>query len=300
MPVVGFLNSASPGAARPFVDAFRLALEKAGFIEGRNLTIAYRWAEGNYSQLPALANDLVRLNVAVIAATGGLVTAKAAEAATSTIPVLFIAGFDPVREGLASSINHPGGNATGVSVYTAELGRKRLELLRALLPRLSRVAMLVNPGATSTEVEAKDLGAAAQDAKLDLIVIPASTVSDLETAFGEAARRRAGAVIVSADAFFTSRYAQIVALAARHSLPASYPWSRYASAGGLFSYGPPLTWAYEQIGVYTAEILKGASPGDLPIQLPTKFQTVINLKTAKSLGLAVPPQLLALADEVIE
>lgn len=300
VPTIGFLNSASPAAAEPLLRAFLRALEKAGYAEGRNVAIEYRWAEGDYSRLPDLAADLVRLKVAVIAATGGLVAAKAAEAATSTIPVLFIAGFDPVREGLASSINRPGGNATGVSVYTAELGRKRLDLLRVLLPDVSKVAMLVNPGAISTEIETKDLEAAAQSARLELIVVQASEERDFETAFSEAADRGAGALIVLADPFFTSRYAQIVALAARYALPASYPWSRYASAGGLISYGPRLAWAYEQIGVYAALILKGAKPADLPIQLPTKFRTVINLKTAKSLGLTVPPQMLALADEVIE
>ena len=300
MPVIGFLNSASPGPAATLVAAFRHGLNKAGYVEGQNVAIEYRWAEGQYDRLRGMASDLVRRNVSLIAATGGLVVAQAAKGATSTIPVLFIAGFDPVREGLAASINRPGGNATGVSVYTAELGPKRLELLRELLPNVVKIAMLVNPRSISTEIERKDLEEATRGTGLQLLVLEASAEGDLEKAVNDAVNQSAGALIVSADAFFTSRRSQIVALAAQYALPASYPWLQYAEAGGLISYGPNLTWAYEQIGVYASRILKGAKPEDLPVQLPTTFELVINLKAAKALGLVVPPTLLARADEVIE
>jgi len=300
LPVIGFLNSASPGPAAPLLAAFQRGLARGGYVEGRNVAIEYRWAEGHYDRLRPLADDLVRRKVAVIATTGGLVTARAAKAATSSIPVLFIAGFDPVQEGLAVSINRPGGNATGVGVYTAELGPKRLGLLRELLPALGKVAMLVNPHSISTEIERLDLEDAARNMGLQFAVVQAENESELDGALKAAVNGGAGALIVSADAFFTSRRDQIVALAARHSLPASYPWSQYADAGGLMSYGPTLTWAYEQVGVYATRILKGAKPESLPVQLPTTFEMVINLRTAKSLGLTVPPFLAARADRVIE
>jgi ABC-type uncharacterized transport system substrate-binding protein len=299
-PIIGFLNNASPAPAAPLVAAFRRGLERAGYVEGRNVAIEYRWAEGQYDRLPALTDELIRRRVAVIAATGGLVTAQAAKAATSTIPVLFIAGFDPVGEGLVASINRPGGNATGVSVYTTELGPKRLEHLRELLPALARVAMLVNPDSISTEVEKEDLGAAARSVGIQLLPFPARSEGEIESAFGNAVAGGANALIVSADAFFTSRRQQIVALAARHSLPASYPWAQYADLGGLMSYGPTLTWAYEQIGDYASRVLKGARPDALPVQLPTTFEMVINLNTARSLGLSVAPLLQARANRVIE
>jgi len=300
MPVIGFLNNASAGPAASLVAAFRRGLERGGYVEGRNVAIEYRWADGQYDRLPALTEELIRRKVAVIAATGGLVTAQAAKAATSTIPIVFIAGFDPVGEGLVASINRPGGNATGVSVYTTELGPKRLEHLRELLPALAKVAMLVNPDSLSTEVEKEDLGAAARSIGIQLLPVPARSEAEVERAFGDAVAAGADAVIVSADAFFTSRRQQVVALAARHSLPASYPWAQYADAGGLMSYGPTLTWAYEQIGDYAGRILKGARPDALPVQLPTTFEMVINLNSAKSLGLSVPPLLVARANRVIE
>jgi putative ABC transport system substrate-binding protein len=300
MPVIGFLNSASPGPAASFVAAFREGLQKAGYLEGRNVQIEYRWAEGEYDRLPALVADLIHHGISVIAATGGLVAAQAAEAATSTIPVLFIAGFDPVQEGLVSNLNHPGGNATGVSVYTTELGRKRLDLLRKLLPDVTRMAMLVNPNSISTKIERKDLEEAARLMGIQLFVVEASAAGDFEQAFGEIAKQNAGALIVSADPFFTSQRGQIVALASRHALPTSYPWSEYTRDGGLMSYGPSLAWAYGQIGTYAGDILKGVKPSELPIQLPMQFHLTLNLKVAKSLGLTVPPELLALADEIIE
>jgi putative ABC transport system substrate-binding protein len=300
MPLIGFLNSTSRGPAEPLLAAFHRALNKAGYVEGQNVAIEYRWAEGQYDRLPALAADLVRRKVAVIAATGGLLPATVAKAATSTIPVLFIAGFDPVHEGLVASINRPGGNATGVSIYTAELGRKRLELLRELVPGITKIAMLVNPGSISTATERKDLEGATRDVGLQLLVLEARDDSDFEKVFGAAADHHASALMVTADAFLTSRRAQIVAIAARHALPASYPWPQYVEAGGLMSYGPNLIWAYEQMGLYASRILKGAKPYDLPVQLPTKFELDINLKTARALGLAVSPFLLARADQVIE
>jgi ABC-type uncharacterized transport system substrate-binding protein len=299
MPVIGFLNSTSPSPAAPLAAAFRQALAKQGYLEGRNVAIEYRWAEGHYDRLPGLAADLVNRNVAVIAATGGVVTAKAAISATSSIPIVFIAGFDPVHEGLVTSIARPGGNATGVSVYSAELGKKRLELLREIVPTNS-IAFLVNPGSISTNLEVTDLQENTRSSDLQLVVLEARADSDLDRAFEEAVRRGVGALLVSADPFFTSRRDQIVALAARHRLPASYPWPQYAQAGGLLSYGTTLIWAYDQIGLYSSRILKGAKPSDLPVQLPTKFELVINLKTAKSLGIEITPKVLALADEVIE
>ena len=299
IPVIGFLNSTSPGPAAPLAVAFRQALAKQGYLEGRNVAIEYRWAEGHYDRLPGMAADLVNRNVAVIAATGGVVTAKAAIGATSSIPILFIAGFDPVHEGLVTSIARPEGNATGVSVYSAELGNKRLELLREIVPA-NRIGFLVNPGSISTNLEVTDLQENARNPDLQLVVLEARADSDLDRAFEEAVGRGVGALLVSADPFFTSRRDQIVALAARHKLPASYPWPQYAEAGGLLSYGTTLIWAYDQIGLYASRILKGAKPSDLPVQLPTKFELGINLKTARALGLEIPPTLLARADKVIE
>ena len=299
MPVIGFLNSASPGPAAPLVTAFREAVARQGHVEGRNLAIEYRWAEGRYERLPGMAADLVNRKVALIAATGGVVAAKAAMSTTSSVPIVFIAGFDPVQEGLVTSIARPTGNATGVSVYSAELGKKRLELLREIVAA-KRIGFLVNPGSISTNIEITDLQENTRDPDLQLVVLEARTDADLDHAFEEAVRRDVRALIVSADSFFTSRRNQIVALAARHSLPASYPWPEYAEAGGLLSYGTTLVWAYDRIGLYASRILMGAKPADLPVQLPTTFEMVINLKTAGALGITVPPFALARAHRVIE
>jgi putative ABC transport system substrate-binding protein len=279
VPVIGFLNSVSPGPAAPLTATFRQALAKQGYVEGRNVAIEYRWAEGHYDRLPGMAADLARRDVAVIVATGGLVSAKAAKAATSTIPIVFIAGRDPVQEGLVTSIARPGGNATGVSIYSAELGKKRLELLREIVPT-TKIAMLVNPGSVSTNIEITDLQEGIRSPDLELVVVEASTDAELDLAFEAATRRGVGALMVSADSFFTSRRDRIVALAARYRLPASYPWPQYAEVGGLISYGATLIWAYDQMGLYASRILKGAKPNDLPVQLPTKYELVINLKTA--------------------
>jgi putative tryptophan/tyrosine transport system substrate-binding protein len=298
-PVLGFLNSASPGPAASFVRAFRQSLAKQGHLEGANLRIEWRWAEGHYDRLPKMASDLVSRNVSVIVATGGVVTAKAAKAVTPRIPILFIVGFDPVYEGLVTTIARPGTNATGVTVYSAELGKKRLELLREIIPA-NRIGFLVNPGSISTQLEITDLQENAGSPDLQLVVLEARTDADLDRAFEEAIKRGARALMVSADPFFTSRRDQIVALAARYKLPACYPWPEYAVAGGLLSYGTTLIWAYDQIGLYASRVLKGAKPNDLPVQLPTTFEMIINLRTAHALGITIPPFVLARADRVIE
>jgi len=298
-PVIGFLNTTSRERVSPLLTAFRKGLSGAGYVEGRNVTIEYRWAEGHYDRLEALTTDLLRLNPAVIATTGGTVAGKAAKAVTSTTPVLFIAGFDPVHEGLVERINRPGGNATGVAVYSAELGQKRLEILQKLVPGRT-VLMLVNPKASSTPLEIKDAQDAARLLGFTLIIREAENEREIEEAFSEAARHRATALFVSADSLFTSLHPQIVAAATRHALPGCYPWPQYVDAGGLISYGASLTWAYEVIGEYAARILKGEKPGDLPVQLPSKFSTTINLKTAKILQIEIPLPMQVSADRVIE
>jgi ABC-type uncharacterized transport system substrate-binding protein len=308
LPVIGFLNSASEAAFTRFVEAFRLGLNDERYVEGRNVAIEYRWAEGRYDRLEEYAADLVRRRVALIAATGGIQSARAAKAATSTIPLLFISGADPVRAGLVASINRPGGNATGVNVATSEMVAKRLQLLRELAPTVSTVAMLVNSISYTTEfeqkftreMELKETAAAARAVGLKPLVLDAANKSDLEAALDPALKNGAQALFVSADPFFTNLREQIVALAARHGLPAVYPWRQYAVAGGLMSYGPSITEVYRQIGRYAGRILKGSKPSDLPVQIPTAFDLVINLKTAKALGLKVPPPLSARATEVID
>jgi putative ABC transport system substrate-binding protein len=300
MPVVGFLNTASPGPFAPLVAAFREGLKDGGYIEGQNVAIEYRWAEGQYDRLPALAADLVRRQVAVIAATGGTVSAMAAKAATSTIPVLFIGGANPVSEGLVSSFNRPGGNVTGVSTYMSELAPKRLELLRELMPKATKIALLINPENAADWRALVDMEPAARVAKVTLLIVRAKVESEFEPAFTAMVQQGAEALLVSADPIFNSRRAQLVALAAHYAIPAAYPWREYAIAGGLMSYGPSISGLYRQIAQYVTRILKGDKPGDLPVQNPTKFELLINLKTARARGLTVPPTLLALADEVIE
>jgi putative ABC transport system substrate-binding protein len=297
MPVIGFLNSASPGPFALLLSAFHEGLKDGGYFEGKNVTIEYRWADGQYDRLPALAADLVRRRVTVIAATGGTVTARAAKAATTTIPVLFIGGADPVGDGLVSSLNRPGGNVTGVSVYTSELAPKRVELLRELVPKATKIAVLMNP---ENPADSRDAQNIMEKAGLPLLTLSARVETDLEREFVSASRQGAQALLVSADPFFNSRRTQLVALAARYAVPAAYPWSEYAKAGGLMSYGTSIPGAYRQIGQYVTRILKGEKPADLPVQQPTKFDLVINLKTANALGLEVPASLLARADEVIE
>jgi putative tryptophan/tyrosine transport system substrate-binding protein len=299
-PVIGFLNSASPRPFTNMVEAFGEGLNSQGLREGRDFRVDYQWAEGQYDKLPALATELVQRGVALIAATGGVSSARAAITATSTVPILLVIGIDPVQIGMVSSLNRPGGNATGFSLYTSELAAKRLELLTEVVPGSSALALLVNPDAEIIDIEIKDTSAGARAFGLELIVFKARTEGEIEGAFASAAGQRAGAIIISADPFFTSLSGQLVALAARHSLPAVYAFRRYTETGGLMSYGTELTWAYRQIGVYAGRILKGDKPADLPVQLPTKFDLVINLTTAKTLGIDVPASLLARADEVIE
>jgi putative tryptophan/tyrosine transport system substrate-binding protein len=300
MPVIGFLSPGSPRSFAPLTAAFRDGLQSQGYAEGRNVFIDYRWAEGHYDELPALATALVRRPVDLIAAAGGVLPAQAAKIATSTIPILFVAGFDPVQLDLVASLNNPGGNLTGVSVLTTELAAKRLELLHDLLPSAQTIALLVNPGSVATPIEAKDTVAAAQHWGIEVLMLEAATDRELEAAFASAAMKRASALLVSADPFFTTRRAELVALAARHAQPAMYPWREYVEAGGLLSYGTELTWAYHQIGVYAGRIIKGAKPAELPVHQPTDFDLVINLKTARALGLTVSPLLLIRANKTIE
>jgi len=300
MPVIGFLNIASPLAFTGFVAAFHRGLNAGGYVEGRNLTIEYRWAEGDYDRLREQAADLVKRQVALIVATGGTTAALVAKNATGTIPILFISGANPVDEGLVTSFGRPDGNATGVSVYTSELVGKRVQLLHELLPRAARIAVLGNPTSVVHKLETKDLQQVTDAAGLQLLILEVTAESGFEAAFALADQQRADGLFVSGDAFFTSKRNQIIELAARHRLPAAYPWREYVLAGGLMSYGSSIPDAYRLIGEYAGRILKGASPSDLPVQQPTTFDLVLNLKTANALGLEIPLKLLALADQVIE
>jgi putative ABC transport system substrate-binding protein len=298
LPVIGLMHSSSP---RMFAHrAFHLGLNGAGWVEGQNVAIEYRWAEGQYDRLPALASDLIRRRVAVLTAFGGVHTALAAKAATATIPIVFANGSDPVKFGLVASLNRPDGNVTGVSFFTAELEAKRLGLLREVVPQVTVVAALVNPTNANAENQARELNEAARALGLQLHILNSSSERDIDAAFARVVEMRAGALLVASDPFFFSRYQQLIALAARRGVPAIYEWRDFAEAGGLMSYGTSLNEAYRQAGVYTGRILKGAKPADLPVMRSTKFEFVINLKTARALGLEVPPGLSARADDVIE
>jgi ABC-type uncharacterized transport system substrate-binding protein len=301
MPVIGFLSSGLPGAFARQVAGFRRGLQEAGYVEGQNVAIEYRWAEGQYDRLPELASDLVRRQVAIIVATGGSVSAMAAKAITGTIPIVFTSGGDPVRMGLVASINRPGGNVTGVSLFTSTLAAKRLALLHELVPTATVIAMLVNPTNPNAEPDTKEVETAARTMGLQLIVLRASNESDLDKVFGTMSQHKVGAVIVGADPFFDNNARdRMVALAAHHAVPAIYDWRDVAVAGGLLSYGSNLADGYRLAGIYTGRILKGEKPADLPVLQPTKFELVINLKTAKALGLTVPLIMQMTADEVIE
>jgi putative tryptophan/tyrosine transport system substrate-binding protein len=299
MPVIGFLNSASPEAFAPFVVAFKSGLNEAGYVEGRNVAIEYRWAEGKYDQLQVLAAELVRQQVAVVVATGGTNSAVAARAATATIPIVFNT-VDPVKDGLAASFNRPGGNATGVSLFANALAPKRLELLRELLPSAAVIVVLLDANSTDAEIQLREVQAAADSVNQQIYTLTIGTDREFDTAFASPVLRQAGALLVAGSPFFTSRRDQIVALAARDSVPAIYEWREFAAAGGLMSYGTSLRDAYRQVGVYAGRILKGEKPADMPVVQPIKFELVINLRTAKALGIEIPPSLLARADEVIE
>jgi putative ABC transport system substrate-binding protein len=301
MPVIGFLSGQSPANAAN-VAAFRQGLSQAGYVEGRNVAIEYRSAENQYDRLPALAADLVGRQVAVIVAAGGGSTpaALAAKAVTTTIPIVFISGGDPVKLGLVTSLNRPGGNVTGVSWFTDELGAKRLGLLHQLLPRATVIAALVNQTFPDAADQLRDLHEAARSLGLQLRVFNASTESEIDTGFATLVRQRADALFVAGDPFFSIQRDKIIALAARHTLPATYASRGLAESGGLMTYGASSTEAHREAALYTGKILKGTKPSDLPVLLPTKFELVINRKTATALGLDIPPTLLALADEVIE
>jgi len=299
-PLIGFLSSRSPGESAGVVAAFRQGIREIGFIEGQNLAIAFRWAEGHYGRLPALAAELVGLPVALLFSAGGPPTAFAAKAATSTIPIVFSAVSDPVEIGLVPSLNQPGGNVTGMGVFNATLGAKRIELTKELMPRAAGIAYLLNPSNPSSEIESKGALAAARALRIELHVLNASTEYELDTAFADAAKLRAGMLVVSGEPYFDSQRERLVALSARHAIAAVYAWREYVLAGGLMSYGTDLPDSYHQAGVYAGRILKGEKPANLPVMQPTKFHLALNLKTAKTLGLEVPPTLLARADEVIE
>jgi putative tryptophan/tyrosine transport system substrate-binding protein len=300
MPMIGFLGSASPGPFETRLAAFRQGLSEIGYVEGQNLAIEYRWAEGSYDRLPEFAADLVRRKVDVIVASGASNSALAAKKATSTIPIVFSAGIDPVAERLVASLARPGGNLTGFSIISVELMPKRLELLCELVPQAKVIAFLVNPNNAGTERAVRDLQEAARAKGVQLDVLKAGSESEIDPAFATLVQLQAGALVVSNDPLFQSRREQLMALASRHVVPAIYASREFAAAGGLISYGTSLTAVYRQVGIYAGRILKGAKPADLPVQQPTTFELVINLKTAKALGLTVPPSILARADEVIE
>jgi putative tryptophan/tyrosine transport system substrate-binding protein len=298
LPVIGFLSSAS--VSGPVPTAFRKGLNEAGYFPDQNVVIETLQAEGRYDKLPALAADFVRRQVKLIVAAGGLVSARAAMAETKTIPILFIAGFDPVRLGIVTSFSRPDGNATGVSIYTTELLGKRLSQLRELVPTAERIALLVNGSNVVSEFEVRDMEAVVAAAGRQLIVADASIGNGIEAAFASAVDRNADALLVSADPFFSTRRRHIVALAAHYRLPAAYPWREYAESGGLMSYGPILMDAYHQIGLYAGRILKGERPADLPVRLPWRFELVVNLGTAKALDLTVPRIMRLGADHLID
>jgi putative tryptophan/tyrosine transport system substrate-binding protein len=299
MPVVGFLHSATPVGYEPMVAAFLRGLKETSYVEGQNVAIEHHWAAGHYDQLSALAADLVKRHVAVIAA-GGPPAAHAAKAATATIPVVFVSGDDPVKAGLVVSFNRPGGNVTGVSVFTGLLGGKQLGLLRELVPTAEAIGMLVNPNNPLTEGETKDVQVAARTSGHQIHIVNAGSEDDFDKAFASLFELRVGALIVGADPLMYARRDRVVALAARYAIPAIYELREFAADGGLISYGASLSEGYRQVGIYTGRILKGETPAELPVQQPTKFELVINLKTAKTLGLTISNQMQLLADEVIE
>jgi putative tryptophan/tyrosine transport system substrate-binding protein len=300
MPVIGWLSARSPAEAASVLQAFRQGLGQVGYFEGKNVRIEYRWAEGRYDQLPALAAELVSRHVTVIAATGGEPSPLAAKAATSTIPIVCTLGGDPVETGLVASLNQPGSNLTGTTIMAVEMGPKRLDLARQLVPNATAVAMLINPRFPTASAEAREVQTAAGPAGIQINLLNASTESEIDTAFTTISQQRSGALIIGTDPFLLGQRDQLVRLAARYALPTIYFLREFVEAGGLMSYGPNIANGYRQAGVYAGLILNGANPANLPIVRPTQFQLYLNIKTAKTLGLQIPPLLLALADEVIE
>jgi putative tryptophan/tyrosine transport system substrate-binding protein len=300
LPVIGFLSSGSPNAYAHLLTAFRGGLNETDYVEHRNVGIEYRWAEGQADRLPALANELVARQVTVIVATGGNAPALAAKAATNTIPIVFTGGGDPVALGLVTSLSRPGGNATGASNISISIDPKRLEILRELVPSADKIACLRNPENANADTQLREVQAAARTLRQEIFIVTASAVRELDDAFASIDQQRAGALLVMSDPFFNNIRDQLVARAAKHAIPAMYPFREFVLAGGLINYGPSVADAFRQAGVYTGKILKGAKPADLPVILPTKFELVINLKSAKTLGLDVPLRLQQLADEVIE
>jgi putative tryptophan/tyrosine transport system substrate-binding protein len=300
MPLVGFLNSASPDTYRFNADSFREGLAKAGFVEGRNVRLEERWARGNYDALPALAAELVAKGVDVIAATGDVASARAAQQASSRVPVVFTIGGDPVRFGLVKSVNRPGGHVTGILFNQNVLAAKRVELLREIAPNVSRVALLMNPTNPNIDIERMDAEAGARKLGLETITLNAKNAGEIDTAFEQLVGARADGIITATDPITLDRREQIVAFANRHKLPVVGFVRQFAAVGGLMSYGPSISWMYRQAGEYVAQILKGANPAELPVLQPTQFEMVINLKTANAFGLAVPLTLQAAASEIIE
>ena len=300
MPVIGFLHAGSADDSVHYAAAFRKGLSESGYVVGKDVTIEYRWAEGRFDRLPVLVADLVRRQVAVIVASGGAPAALAAKAATATIPIVFQMGDDPVKFGLVPSLNRPGGNITGQSGQNAELGPKRLELLHEVVPAATTLALLINPTNLNAETLSTDLHAAARTLGLQLQVLYASAEREIDTVFATLLQLQARGLMIGHDAFFNNQNERLAALALRHAMPAIYQFGEFAAAGGLMSYGPDLADGYRRGGVYAGRILKGEKPGDLPVLQPTKFEFVINLKTAKALGLTIPETLLATADEVIQ
>ncbi len=299
MPVIGWLNPLSPATITRLIAAFHQGLKDNGYVEGQNLAIDYRWAEGRYGRLPGMASDLARRELAAIYAVSPPAV-LAAKAATTTIPIVFLSGLDPVKSGFVKSLSIPGGNVTGVSLITSALGGKRLEILRELVPTALRIAVLVNPSNQNTQTQLTDIEAAARSSARQLHILNAGSESEIDAAFATLAGQRPDALMVGADPFLTSRRDQIVALAARYAIPAIYDWHEYTLAGGLMSYGTSLTAAYRQAGIYIGRVLKGERPGELPVVQSSTFELIINLKTARSLGLTVPRILLARADQLIE
>jgi putative ABC transport system substrate-binding protein len=300
MPVVGLLGATTAQGFAAQLTAFRQGLSEAGFVDGRNVAIEYRWAEDQYDRLPAMAADLVRSQVAVIATIGGNAASLAAKAATATIPVVFHGSVDPVEAGLVASLNRPGGNVTGVVTLNIDTGQKRLELLHELLPAATTIGLLLNPTNAGAEIQSKDLPAAARTLGLQLRIVHASTEHDFDPAFATLSQARAGGLVIGTDGFLVSQSAQLAALAVRHALPAIFQYRAFVTAGGLMSYGGSVTDSYRLSGVYTGRILKGEKPADLPVQQATKVELIINLKTARTLGLTFPITLLGRADEAIE